>query len=178
MRQNSLLFLRTWLAVGGLFLAAVGFTHAQFGSDKEYLSVVSDKANVRVSPEEDAEVLWQVWKYMPVEIIAYRGDWRKIRDLDGDKGWMHKATLGKIATVMVKEKDAKLRKTRGGKVIWLLDRGRSAIDQEHRGRSHERQYHRWEPAVQRKRSRTFIIRCQRGRRGQRGPVLGGARLLA
>ncbi len=101
----------------------MGGAQAQFASEKEYLSVVVKKANVRMSPDDSAEVLWQVWKYMPVEIIAYRGDWRKIRDLDGDKGWMHKSMLGEIPTVMVKRQDAKLRKTRGGKVVWILDRG-------------------------------------------------------
>lgn len=123
MTRQSNRIVRTLLAVAGLCLLAAGVTEAQFGSEKEYMSVVAKKANVRIAPDDSSELLWQVWKYMPVEIIAYRGDWRKIRDLDGDKGWMHKSTLGTIPTVMVKKQDAKLRKTRGGKVLWILDRG-------------------------------------------------------
>ncbi|MFH2203885.1 MAG: SH3 domain-containing protein [Elusimicrobiota bacterium] len=119
LRCGLLLLLLTGLSAGPGKRAAVG----QFGSDVELMSVVSKRANVREEPDEDAEILWQMWRFMPVEVIAYRGDWRKVRDLDGDTGWMHKVALADIPTVMVKSKDAKLRKSRGGKVVWLLDRG-------------------------------------------------------
>lgn len=113
---------------GILFTAVVMFWsfslgHSQFGAQQEWMSVSTKRANVRKSPEDSSEILWRMWKYMPIEIIAYRGDWRKVKDLDGDTGWMHKATLDSVATVMVKREGAKLRKTRGGKVEWILDRG-------------------------------------------------------
>jgi SH3-like domain-containing protein len=106
-----------------LFFSKFQIGQAQFDSEKELMSVVVKKASVRSEPDDEAEVLWRMWKYMPVEIIAYRGDWRRVRDLDGDEGWMHKSGLGNVPTVMIKKKDAPLRKTRGGKVLWLLDRG-------------------------------------------------------
>ncbi|MEE8425019.1 MAG: SH3 domain-containing protein [Elusimicrobiota bacterium] len=96
---------------------------AQFDTSIEYMSVKPDQAEVRENPNEHAAVLWEMWKYMPVQVVAFRGDWRRIRDLDGDEGWMHKDVLSDIPTVMVRSKAANLRKTRGGKVDWVLERG-------------------------------------------------------
>lgn len=112
---------RIFLAFVLLFCAAAA--RGQFESEKEYMSVSTPRANLRAEPEEKGELLWRLWKFMPVEIVAYRGDWRKIRDLDGDEGWLHKSTLENVPTVMVSAKEAKLRKTPGGAVVWYLERG-------------------------------------------------------
>ncbi len=100
-----------------------GMALAQFDTSIEYMSVKPDQAEVRENPNENAAVLWKMWKYMPVQVLAFRGDWRRIRDLDGDEGWMHKDVLSAIPTVMVRSKEARLRKTRGGKIEWVLERG-------------------------------------------------------
>ena len=61
----------------------------------------------------------------PVLAVAYKGDWVRIRDFEGDEGWMHRSVLSDIATVQVATKSANLRRTPGGKVEWVLDRGYS-----------------------------------------------------
>jgi SH3-like domain-containing protein len=117
--------LKAVLSVAAVLSAAFSPTaqSAQFDSARELMSVAVKHANVRAEPNEEAEVLWKMWKFMPLEIVAYRGDWRRIRDLDGDEGWMHKSSLGNVPTVMVKKDGAKLRKSRGGAVLWIMDRG-------------------------------------------------------
>lgn len=111
-----------------LFLNAVllaGFAAAQAFSAAEYLSVKTETANVREKPHKKAEILWKMWRFMPIQTVAYKGDWIRIRDLDGDTGWMHKDVLHDVPTVMTSTKNAKLRKRPGGRVLWLLDRGYS-----------------------------------------------------
>lgn len=108
-----------------LFLALllVGPALAQFEGGAEYRSVRVERANVRGAPKEEGELLWRVWKYMPLEVRAYKGDWLRVRDLDGDEGWMHRDALDETPTVMVRFKEANLREKPGGKVAWVLERG-------------------------------------------------------
>lgn len=111
------------MKVAILAFALAGAAWAQLASSVEYRSIKEKRAEVRAEPEEKAEVLWRVWKYMPVEVAAYKGDWRLVRDLDGDEGWVHKDALSEVPTVMVRTKEAKLRSAPGGKILWVLDRG-------------------------------------------------------
>jgi SH3-like domain-containing protein len=51
------------------------------------------------------------WEYrkrrgMPVEITAEADHWRRIRDIDGDEGWVHASQLSAVRGAMVKGPDA------------------------------------------------------------------------
>lgn len=93
--------------------------------EKEYYSVKPEKVSVREEPEAKAKKLWTMWKYSPVEVASYRGDWVRVRDFEGDLGWLRKADLSEIPTVATIRKDVPLRKSpaKDGKVLWLLDKG-------------------------------------------------------
>jgi SH3-like domain-containing protein len=59
-----------------------------------YVSVKSGEANVRKGPGLNYKIKWVlVRKGLPVEIIAEFEQWRKIRDIDGDEGWIHRAMI-------------------------------------------------------------------------------------
>lgn len=67
------------------------------------VSLRAEKVNVRTGPGEQYPVKW-VFKsrYMPVEIIAEYGNWRKIKDYEGEEGWIHRAMLvGKRSMIVV-----------------------------------------------------------------------------
>jgi len=66
------------------------------------LSVTVHKANVRSGPGTNYEVLWSVGKYYPVDIVEASGDWREIRDFEGDVGWIHHSLLKEVPAVIVK----------------------------------------------------------------------------
>ena len=66
------------------------------------LSVAFPKANVRSGPGTDHEILWTAGKYYPVDIIKQSGSWYRIRDFEGDAGWIHRSLLKKISAVIVK----------------------------------------------------------------------------
>jgi len=93
--------------------------------DPEYKSVKGKTANVRKDSRKNAKITWKMWKYFVVEIVKYRGDWRLIRDFEGDEGWVHQDDLSDVRAVQVRGKMANLRKSPGGKVVWELSRGYS-----------------------------------------------------
>lgn len=68
----------------------------------ERLSVAASKVNVRSGPGTSHEILWSVGKYYPVDIIKKSGNWYRIRDFEGDTGWIFRSLLKKIPAVIVK----------------------------------------------------------------------------
>ena len=111
------------ILIAGLWLCAAAPARAQSLGEPEFLSVKTKRAELREQPDKKAPVLWRLWKYMPVEVVAYRGDWVRVRDLDGDQGWMGKDALCDVPAVMVSLKEAALRASPNGKALWLLERG-------------------------------------------------------
>lgn len=67
-----------------LALAASAWSvHAQ-----ELVSVRSPVINLRAGPGTDAEVLWQVKRGYPLQVLQRQGEWLKVRDFEGDEGWV------------------------------------------------------------------------------------------
>jgi len=52
------------------------------------LCVKVPEANLRSGPGTNHKKTWQVFKYMPLEKISAKGDWYKVRDVDGDVHWI------------------------------------------------------------------------------------------
>ena len=73
-----------------------------------FVSLKSDHANLRRGPGTDYPVDWVfVRRRMPLEIIAETSRWRKVRDADGDVGWIwHSMLDGRRTALFRKEKDA------------------------------------------------------------------------
>ena len=73
-----------------------------------FVSLKSGKANMRVGPGSRFQVDWQyVKKGLPIEIIQEFDNWRKVRDAEGNEGWMLHSLLSGKRTAIVKpwEKD-------------------------------------------------------------------------
>ena len=67
-----------------------------------FMTVKSSPANVRRGPGRDHEILWVYSQpLLPVEVIAEHQDWRRIRDWDGDEGWVYQALLTSRRRVIV-----------------------------------------------------------------------------
>ena len=66
------------------------------------LSVAGDKVNVRSGPGTSHEILWSAGKYYPVDIMSQSGNWYRIRDFEGDTGWIYGSLLKQIPAVIVK----------------------------------------------------------------------------
>ncbi|HJS60145.1 MAG TPA: SH3 domain-containing protein [Pseudolabrys sp.] len=67
-----------------------------------FVSLKSDRVNVRSGPNKDQEVRW-VYTHvgMPVEITAEFENWRRIRDWEGAEGWVYHSLLSGKRTAMV-----------------------------------------------------------------------------
>ena len=73
-----------------------------------FVSLKSDRVNVRGGPNKDQDVRWVYTRAgMPVEITAEFENWRRIRDWEGSEGWVYHSLLsGKRSAVIVpKAKD-------------------------------------------------------------------------
>jgi SH3-like domain-containing protein len=73
-----------------------------------FVSLKSDRVNVRSGPNKDQEVRWVYTKAgMPVEVTAEFENWRRIRDWEGSEGWVYHSLLSgkRTAVVVPKSKD-------------------------------------------------------------------------
>lgn len=75
----------------------------------ERLAIKSDIANIRSGPGTNTEVLWQVEKYYPVEVVHKQGDWYLFKDFEGDEGWIHRSLLSPLDTIVVKRDNCNVR---------------------------------------------------------------------
>lgn len=73
-----------------------------------FVSLKSDRVNVRGGPNKDQDVRWVYTRAgMPVEITAEFENWRRIRDWEGSEGWVYHSLLSgkRTAVVVPREKD-------------------------------------------------------------------------
>ena len=95
-------------------------------------SVRGNIVSVRSGPSKSFPILWKICRQCPVMVLERKGDWSKIRDYEGDIGWIHKSALFKdrIAVVVsdeaiINSNDAKIRSGPGGSYEMLdqLEKG-------------------------------------------------------
>ncbi len=67
-----------------------------------FVSLKSDRVNVRRGPNKDNEVAWIYTKAaLPVEITAEFENWRRIRDWEGAEGWVYHSLLSGRRTALI-----------------------------------------------------------------------------
>lgn len=71
-----------------------------------FVSIKSDRVNVRAGPTKDHEVVWVFARPgLPVEITAEFENWRRIRDWEGAEGWVYHSLLsGRRSAFVAKRK--------------------------------------------------------------------------
>ena len=59
-----------------------------------FVSIGVTRANLRVGPKQTHPILWEYQrKGLPLEIFQEHDSWRRVRDPEGETGWMHKQLL-------------------------------------------------------------------------------------
>jgi SH3-like domain-containing protein len=101
-------------AMAALFMTAPALPSAQAGADAasglpvpRFVSLKTDRVNVRGGPDKDHDVAWIYTRVgWPVEITAEFENWRRIRDSDGSEGWVYHSLLSgkRTAAVQLKSK--------------------------------------------------------------------------
>jgi SH3-like domain-containing protein len=88
-----------------LLVFVTGFVTAALAEDlplPRFASLKADEVNLRAGPGQTYPVEWVFTrKGLPVEIVAEYDQWRKIQDIDGTVGWVHRVMLSGQRTVMV-----------------------------------------------------------------------------
>lgn len=70
-----------------------------------FVSIKTDRVNVRGGPDKDHDVAWIYTRVgWPVEITAEFENWRRIRDSDGTEGWVYHSLLSGKRTAVVQLK--------------------------------------------------------------------------
>jgi len=77
-----------------------------------FVSLNADEAYVRAGPGSHFPIQWVFNKHgLPVEIILEFEHWRKIRDIEGEEGWIHQSLLsGKRTALILAEEPVSLRR--------------------------------------------------------------------
>ena len=90
----------------------------------ERVAVKGNVANVRALPNTKSDTLWQVEKYHPLLVIEKRGKWFRVKDFEGDMGWMHRTLVDKTPTIIVNVKLANVRTGPGTQHHLSFDAGK------------------------------------------------------
>ncbi|WP_066271842.1 SH3 domain-containing protein [Hydrogenophaga palleronii] len=97
---------RQLIAAVGLCLLALGSSAAQA---QNMVSVSGSTLNMRDGPGTNAAVLWELKRGYPLQITERRGSWVKVRDFEGDTGWVARSLTGNAPHHVVKSKVANIR---------------------------------------------------------------------
>lgn len=98
------------LLVLAAFLATAGAATAQSTADTgpsglplpRFVSLSAAEVNVRIGPSFTHKVKFTFKKTgLPVEVVREFGNWRRIRDADGEEGWVHGSMLSGRRTALV-----------------------------------------------------------------------------
>lgn len=92
----------------------------------ERMSVKAGKANIRSGPGTDKfDILWEVERYHPLEVIRKQGQWVYFRDFEGDNGWIHRKLLGTASTVITRNDLVNIRSGPGTQhdIVFKAERG-------------------------------------------------------
>ncbi|MEM6812535.1 MAG: SH3 domain-containing protein [Pseudomonadota bacterium] len=69
-----------------------------------FISLASNKVFMRTGPGLRYPIRWVYkQKNMPIEVIQEFDTWRKVRDVDGQEGWVHQSLLSGRRTAYIQE---------------------------------------------------------------------------
>ena len=67
-----------------------------------FVSIKVDKAYMREGPSDSNRIKWVYQrKGLPLEVLASFEVWRRVKDMDGEIGWIHTALLSRDRTAIV-----------------------------------------------------------------------------
>ena len=107
------------LGIGLASLLSAGQALAQ-----NMVSISGSSANMRTGPDTGAKVMWELKRGYPLEVVQQKGRWLKVKDFEGDQGWVARSLTGSAPHYVVKSPTGKLRKGPGtqhaivGKVVY------------------------------------------------------------
>lgn len=71
----------------------MAWLHKSLLENVESVITHKDKCNVRSKPDTNSTILFTVDRGVPFKVMEKKGDWIRIRHVDGDVGWIHKTLV-------------------------------------------------------------------------------------
>lgn len=113
---------------------------------REMVSIKGNIVNMRSGPSTDAQILWELERGYPLEVLQRKGNWLQVRDFENDKGWVARSLTARTRYHIVKAKVANIRsgpstryrvvgkserydlmRTRGAKAGWIKVQSASGV---------------------------------------------------
>ena len=90
-------------AEAGVATIPKGFMRAPSGKLlPRFVSLAREGVQLRVGPSPDYPVAWILrLKGVPLEVMAEAGAWRRVRDHEGEEGWLHASVLDDRRSALV-----------------------------------------------------------------------------
>lgn len=113
---------RTFIAAAGLCVLALTTSLA---SAQSMVSVKGSTLNMRDGPGTSTTVLWELKRGYPLQVTQRKGSWLKVRDFEGDTGWVARSLTGNTPHHVVKAKLANVRSGPGTqhRIVGKVDYG-------------------------------------------------------
>lgn len=92
------------IAATSILLLQAGVSHAQ-----SMVSVNTNTLNMREAPSTGSPVMWKLSRGYPLQVVERKGNWLKVRDFEGDDGWVSRSLTARKPYHVVKSKVANLR---------------------------------------------------------------------
>lgn len=107
---------------------------AQTSSNTHMVSVKGSVLNMRSGPGTHNEILWELKKGYPLQVQKRQGRWLKVRDFEGDSGWVARSLTGSTPHHIVKSKVANVRSSPStkGRIVGKAEYGELVRTQEKR----------------------------------------------
>ena len=94
-------------------LMALGTVPAQAQPAQQMVSVKGSILNMRSGPSTNTEVLWELQRGYPLQVVQRKNRWVQVRDFEGDAGWVAASLTGRTPHHIVKVNNANVRKGPG-----------------------------------------------------------------
>lgn len=101
--------MRFWSAKGVWTALLIAWAGCGAVAAQELVSVKNAGVSLRAAPGADTEVLWQLAKGYPLQVLEHQGSWVKVQDFEGDQGWVAAAVTDATPHHVVRVVSANLR---------------------------------------------------------------------
>lgn len=100
------------------------------------VSIQGSTVNMRSGPGTHTEVLWELQKGYPLQVLQRRNRWLRVKDFEGDTGWVARSLTGSVPHHVVSRPVANVRSGPGTqyRIVGKAEYGEVVRTRENRGR--------------------------------------------